>query len=154
MKVRPVKAGDIATIAAMMAEFEAHLSALEGKKTKVTREKALRGLRRARFGETPHVEGLIAEGQGKALGYLTFSTIFDTDQRRFVLLMSDLFVAKAARRKGVGKLLMKHLREEAKKRKCSGLLWTVWNRNPQALAFYLGMGAKPETDEIVMSLKV
>jgi hypothetical protein len=49
---------------------------------------------------------------------------------------------------------MQRARDIALKRGCSRMRWMVWNRNPPAMAFYLGLGATTVDDEILMDWKI
>lgn len=154
MKIRSIRSGDLDELAMMVVEFEKLLSAMDGKRIRLTQAAVRRDLVRRGFGPRRFFHGLFAEEAGKCCGYLLYHFGYDSNARRGMLEVSDLFVRKAWRRKAVGKALMLRARDIALKRGCSRMRWMVWNRNPPALAFYLGLGATTVDDEILMDWKI
>jgi GNAT superfamily N-acetyltransferase len=154
MKVRAIKPSDVDELATMMEEFDRHFAKMEGRRRWLKRATARTDLKRAGFGPRGFLKGLIAEEKGEACGYLLYHIGFNANVRRETLVISDLFVRSKWRRHKVGNALMERARDIALKRGCSRMDWTVWNMNPQAIAFYLALGAKSVDDEIVMGLKI
>ena len=153
MKIRAVTKDDYPAIGRMTIEFERYLRSLDphAKPEKpIDRIKALTRLDIIDHGGF----GLIAEIDGKPVGYLLYfpSVHIETLERTFY--MPDLFVTSANRSKGIGKKLMRALVAKAKQHKVTSIDWSVYDRNPKALAFYLKLGADVVGDELMLRWKL
>ena len=95
------------------------------------------------FGPRPYAEVLIAEYEGKPVGYALFFHSFSTFNGRPGIYLEDVYVQPALRGKGIGKALMSFLAKLAIERKCSRFEWSVLDWNAPSIAFYRSIGALP-----------
>ena len=102
-------------------------------------------LLREGFGAAPRYEALLAEEDGNAIGFALFFHNFSTFEGRSGLHLEDIFVAEAARARGVGRKLMARLAAIAAERDCVRLDLTVLHWNP-ARRFYDRLGMKQMAD--------
>lgn len=152
MKIRRLAARDLTELTAMVVEFERFLAGIEGKRRRIDPAVLKAKLKASGFGRNRFFEGLLAEEKGTAAGYLLYHFGFTGNFHCGTLFISDLFVRKEYRGSGTGKALMARAEAIARKRGCGRLEWTVWNINAPAIGFYVGLGAKPIDDEIILGI--
>lgn len=93
--------------------------------------------------ETKKAHALMAEADGKAVGFALYFYNFSTFLGKPGIYLEDLFVKPAARSLGIGKLLLKKLAGIAVAEDCGRFEWSVLNWNEPAIGFYKKIGAKP-----------
>jgi GNAT superfamily N-acetyltransferase len=99
-------------------------------------------LSEALFGPHPSAEALIAEADGKAVGFAVFHGTFSTWECLPGIWLEDLFVPERHRRLGAGRALLSHLATLAIERGCPRLEWHALDWNELALGFYERLGAE------------
>jgi len=87
------------------------------------------------FGKNPVWWSFVAEENKVVLGFALYYIRYSTwkGQRMY---LEDILVTERARGKGIGRLLMERLIEEAKEKKFSGMMWQVLEWNEPAINFY------------------
>src|SRR5262245_41646967 len=91
----------------------------------------------------PPFECLLAEHDGRAVGFALFFQSYSTWRGRPGLYFEDLFVEPAERGKGVGGALLRRVAALAVERGCARLEWAVLDWNTPAIGFYRSLGAVP-----------
>jgi len=100
-------------------------------------------LREHLFGERRFVEVLLAEAEGRAVGFALFFHNYSTFLTRPGIYLEDLFVLPEERGRGYGKALLAGLARLAFERGCGRLEWSVLNWNEPSIQFYRALGAVP-----------
>jgi GNAT superfamily N-acetyltransferase len=133
--IRAATAADVTAVLALMyelAEFEklTHLFV-------ATEE----NLDDALFGARPSAEAIVAERDGKIIGYALFFHNYSTFLGRRGLYLEDLYVQPTQRGSGLGKMMLRYLAALAVERQCGRFEWSVLDWNQNAIDFYEKMGA-------------
>jgi GNAT superfamily N-acetyltransferase len=144
--IRPATSADVPVI----AELIRALARFERLEDEVVMTEEL--LERALFGQRPYAEVLLAEDDGRPVGFALFFHNFSTFLGRPGIYLEDLFVVPAHRGRGVGRDLLVHLARLAVERECGRLEWAVLNWNQEAIRFYERLGAHPNSDWTVYRL--
>ena len=100
---------------------------------------------------------LIAEVDGQIAGY-AFSWVIPyrnhPTYRDFdSFYIDDICVLEKFRRQGIGKALIAHCKEEARRRNCKNVDLGVWSFNKDAIAFYESCGLRERTKRMEFDLE-
>jgi GNAT superfamily N-acetyltransferase len=143
--IRFAEEKDASAIFAMIKELATYEKLLDH--MEATEELICRQLFHRKIAET-----LIAELQGKPVGYAIFFHNFSSFLGRPGIYIEDIYVKPEARGNGFGKALFSVIAEVAKERECGKLEWTCLNWNAPSIAFYKRMGAELMNDWTVFRL--
>ena len=130
---QPADCDDLHRLIVALAEYEKLTHMVEG---------SAEGLRAALFGTRPSCEAVIAERQGRAVGFALYFTTFSTFLCRPGLYLEDVFVEPEHRGAGIGKALLSHLASIAAERGCGRFEWRVLDWNTPSIKFYESLGAE------------
>lgn len=95
---------------------------------------------------------LIAEVDGKSVGYAIYLFTYSSFLARPTLYLEDVFVLPEYRRGGIGGRFFEALRQEARREKCGRMEWVVLDWNAPAHRFYRKLGAKPLSNWVTYRL--
>lgn len=93
------------------------------------------------FGNDPAFEVLVADDQGRVVGFTLFHAGYDADYGDRLFYMTDLFVTSAYRGRGIGTLLMDQIASTGRQRGVRWIVWSVLKGNTAAIEFYTKAGA-------------
>jgi GNAT superfamily N-acetyltransferase len=146
LRIRAAQPADVPVIADLIRQ----LAKFEKLENEVVLTEEL--LRIGLFGPHPYAETVIAEKDGKPIGFALFFHTFSTFLARPGIYLEDLFVLAEHRGRGVGRALLAHLAHLAVERGCGRLEWAVLNWNQEAIRFYERLGARPNSEWTVYRL--
>jgi GNAT superfamily N-acetyltransferase len=133
--IRPLREPDIAALLSLiqaLADYE-HLPGPDAD--------ARDRLTRDAMAEPPGFRVLLAETEGRVIGYAVYMLTYSTFLARPTLYVEDIFVLPKERRNGAGRALMQELAREAARRDCGRMEWHVLDWNTPAQDFYRSLGA-------------
>jgi GNAT superfamily N-acetyltransferase len=104
------------------------------------------------FGPERWFECLIAEIEGKPVGFALICRGFEAHTGKRRLWLGDLYVRSAARRSGVGRALMTAVADRAIDLDCEAVYWELWRPNALGRAFYEQLNAEETNDLTLMRL--
>ena len=105
------------------------------------------------FGKNPVCWTFVAETDGKIVGFALYYIRYSTWKGQ-AMYLEDILVTKEMRGKGIGKLLMDRLIEEAKEKKFNRIIWQVLDWNEPAINFYKKYNASFDDEWVNCSIYV
>ena len=145
--IRPATKADCALLAQLIRELAIY-EKLEHQ-VQVTPEV----LAQTMFCANPRAFAIIAESDGKPVGFALYFYNFSTFLGKPGLYIEDIFVREAARGKGVGKALFTELCKIATQQDCGRMEWWALDWNKSAIDFYLKQGAEAMDEWTVYRLR-
>jgi GNAT superfamily N-acetyltransferase len=130
---------DAAAIACLLAE----LDTFYGDTPVGTPDERAGQVRAALFSDPPAARALLARDGPVLAGLASWSLLWPAAGLTTSLYLKELYVARAYRRTGTGRLLMDGLYRIAAERGCSRVEWTTDTSNPGAQQFYESLGVSP-----------
>lgn len=109
-------------------------------------------LQTALFGPSPAAYALVAEVDGRVVGFALYFLNFSTWEGTHGLYLEDLFVEPEHRGRGLGKALLAALAALARDRGYARVEWWVLDWNQPSIDFYTRLGAVPMNDWTVFRL--
>jgi len=98
------------------------------------------------FGDDSKTSALIAEINGKSVGYAVYFYNYSTWLGKNGLYLEDIYVTPEYQKKGIGKALLKKVANIAVNENCGRLEWAVLDWNTPAIEFYNSLGAKAQDE--------
>lgn len=133
--IRPAVPTDAPTILAFIKGLAAH-TGLQDYVT-LTEERLLATF----FGPAPACEVILAELDGRPIGFASYMLQFDSWRGHHYLYLDDLYINEAQRGQGIGRALLGHLAAIALERGYS-IHWKVTPDNHHALTFYSSLNVE------------
>ena len=98
-------------------------------------------------------EVIIAQEDGKAVGFALFFPNYSTFLGKAGIYLEDLFVLEEYRGRGYGKALFERLAQIAEERGCERMDWWCLDWNKSSIDFYKSMAAVPMDEWTVWRLE-
>jgi PhnO protein len=92
------------------------------------------------IGDTDNIYLVAAGENNEAIGFISAHGGIELHEEGMVFNIQELFVEKKFRKLGVGRLLLKELDAELKKRECHLLSVSISNYNSRTINFYIKNG--------------
>jgi GNAT superfamily N-acetyltransferase len=136
ISIRPATAADAQLVFDFIVELAVYEKAQHEVKTSVAE------ITETLFGAQAKARALICSIDGKPVGYAVYFYTYSTWLGKNGIWLEDVYVSPAARGKGAGKALLKHVAQIAVKENCGRFEWSVLDWNTPSIEFYRSLGAK------------
>lgn len=120
----------------LKAEFDRSMGGFNGEITN-----SVEKLEETLFGSYPFAQIILAEINSISIGLAFYHFRYSSFSGIPSIWLDDLYVIETHRSRGIGKLLMSSVQDDAKRRKCSHIAWTASPNNLRGQEFYKQMGA-------------
>lgn len=127
---------DAARLFEMVRELAAHEGSLAAVQTDLER------FCRDGFGPQPRFAAVLAELDGQAAGYVSYTRVYAVWRGATTLAIDDVYVRAGARGQGIGEAMLRWLRHFAAQTGADRLRWEVQPHNAGAIRFYERLGAR------------
>lgn len=134
--VKAAEPGDTEAIARLAEEMDRFYGATDTEPF----EPRIRQINEAIFSDSPSAYAILAWGDESLIGFASYSFLWPAVGLTRSLYLKELYIAEKARRRGIGKLLMRRLYEIAIQQDCSRVEWTTDQDNVDAQQFYAELG--------------
>lgn len=135
LTIRPANIDDVAQIMQFVIDLAVYEK--EAESVVATQDH----FRQALFCDNPQVHCLMADIEGKSVGFALYFYSFSTWQGQHGIYLEDLYVAPESRGYGAGKALLKQLSKMAVDKNLGRVEWSVLDWNAPSIQFYEAMGA-------------
>lgn len=143
-KVTPAEPAHADAIATLADEMDRFYGATEVE----PRDLRIRQIHDALFTSHPSAYALLAWDDDQLVGFAAYSFLWPAIGLTRSLFLKELYISETARRKGIGKLLMRTLQEIAATNDCTRFEWTTDQGNTDAQRFYAELGVPADASKL------
>ncbi len=141
MRIRPFRRSDGPALTGLVRALATY--------EKLTPPTAAAARRLVRDATRGHIHVLVAGSNHTLVGYAIWLLSYSSFLARPTLFLEDIFVLPEHRRAGIGRLFVRRLTAEARRRGCGRMEWFVLDWNKPARNFYRRMGVGEMKDWIL-----
>lgn len=98
-------------------------------------------------------EVILAEYEGKPIGYALYFYNFSTFLGRHGVYLEDIYIRSEYRGMGFGRKILSFIAKRAKEQGCERFEWACLNWNEPSMKFYKEMGAHPMDEWVIYRLE-